>query len=72
MRMHEVVKGITIPSMNELMNVYMCHYQQQNLETKMSLSETPSLTSLHVLASHYEIYFHIRYSEDRVIAVKLL
>jgi hypothetical protein len=23
MRMHEVVKGITIPSMNELINIYM-------------------------------------------------
>jgi hypothetical protein len=72
MRMHEVVKGITIPSMNELMNVYMCHYQQQNIETKMRLSEALSLTLLQTLASHYEPYFHRRGSKDRVIAVNLL
>jgi hypothetical protein len=51
------------------MNVYMCHYQQQNLQAKMRLSEPPSLTSLQVFASHYEIYFHTRGSEDRDIAV---
>jgi hypothetical protein len=48
MKMHEVVKGITIPSMN----VYMCHCQQQNLETKMKLSEPPSLTPLQVFGLH--------------------